>query len=187
VPDSGRPKSLSNERLFALKLSLDYNSLVVKNKKSSDPIPETSILLVTIAMPIVALVILLICVSLNQRDGPNSYTNSFDSTFYHQLVAVLLGYFFSFIITVFIFSNRLISLGRKRMPLGVAWLAVTLVFWRFQAMGIKSLDCGGRGFSSQCAHLLPNKLDYTITAVVTGLLILLSIATYFLLRSVQES
>jgi len=158
---------------------------MAKKQKNLKPTSELHIILVTIAIPIASLVILLIAVSLNQRGGPNSYTNTFDSTFYHELIVVLLGYLFSFIITVSIFSYNLVNLGR-RMPLGVGWLAVTLLFWRYQAMGVKTLDCGGK-WSSNCTHILPNKLDYTITAAVAVMLLLLCLGTYFLLRSSQES
>lgn len=156
---------------------------MVKNKKTYS---ETDVILITLAMPILSLVLILISVSLNQRGGPVYYTPSYDSSFYHELAAVVIGYCLTFVITLAVFSSRLSKLGRK-LPLGISWLAIIMLFWRLQGMGLKSLDCGGRGYSSSCTHLLPDKLDNTITAVVFVSLLILSAVAYGWLRMTQES
>lgn len=157
---------------------------MAKNKKSYT---ETDVLLVTIAMPVLALIILLIAVAFNQKAGPANYMDSFDSSFYQELIAVLIGYSLAFILTILAFRPRLARLGNKYMPIGIGWLAVTLLFWRYQAMGLKSLDCGGHGYSSTCTHLLPNRLDDMITVGVAVTLVIFGLLAYGWLRVAQQN
>ncbi len=146
---------------------------------------EASILLIAIGAPVISLILILVSVSLNQRGGPMNYTNSYDSNFYHELFAVVIGYSISFIITVGALFMPLSRLGRKQLILALLWLALIMTFWRYQGMSFKSLDCGAHGYSSTCTYLIPNKLDDVITAVVIVTLLILSAVSYGWLRIYQ--
>jgi hypothetical protein len=72
------------------------------------------------------------------------------------------------------------------MPLGVGWLAAVLLFFRYQGMNLKSLDCGGQ-YSNSCTHILPDKLDNMISLVVFITLFILSVVAYGWLRMNQSN